>query len=107
MAGGIRFRDHSWASSTSKTLYVFEYLISRLPNGETKDRLRELVDEEIPLLDLRDPKESVLVDLIANDLQNHVESLEDATRRDNLTAAFSDLIEFAKEQQIRNARAQQ
>ncbi|CAN5614523.1 hypothetical protein BH09ACT7_BH09ACT7_23900 [soil metagenome] len=102
MAGSIFFDSHNWPSSSSKLFYVFEYLADHVSDADTRARLRELVDENIPLLDLRDPQDSVLVDLIADSLPQHLQRLPDEEQRRNLSKAFEDLITFAQEQQSMN-----
>jgi hypothetical protein len=104
MAGSIFFTRRNWSSRSSATFYVFEFLISRLPDGESKSRLQEYVDNNIPMLDLRDPAQSQLVDLIADDLPQHIKSIEDPVVRENLNILLADLFLLAKEQQVHNAK---
>jgi len=103
MAGDIFFTRHHWASSSSTILYVLRYLADRAADAATRDKLTELVENNIPMLDLRDPQLSPLVDIIADELPGYVKSLHDSELRESLTAIFKDLYRFASEQQEYNS----
>lgn len=106
MAGTLFFSDgKGWDFNSATVFYVLEFLISELPNGDLRDQLRELVDNNIPLLDLSEPNMSGLVDRIADSLPLHLESIEDASRRETLKNRLSELVRLAQEQQTRNAHA--
>jgi hypothetical protein len=102
VAGDIWFLQRHWMSSGWVVDYVMEFLASRVDNASTRDLLSELVEANVVFLDLRDPKEAELVDLIADELPSHVASLEDSQLRENLTVTFKDLYRFAREQQDYN-----
>lgn len=106
MAGSIFFVKHNWSSRSSATFYVFEFLISRLPDGPAKNRLQEYVDNNISMLDLRDPKESQLVDLIADALPPHIEKIEDTRIRENLSVLLRDLFEFERTAVVQRRRTE-
>jgi hypothetical protein len=106
MAGSIFFANNTWSSKSSATFYVFDFLIDRLPESGTKSQLQEYVENNIAMLNLRNPDQAELVDLIADDLPQHLEATEDPSRRENLHRLLDDLILFAKEQQAYNAQAQ-
>ena len=102
MAGCIFFTKHNWAVSSWATFYVLNYLASQVPDAATKQELSELVDNNIPLLDLSDPRRSALVDIIANDLPRDMPTMDDPKSREALTSALTELIEYAREQQLAN-----
>lgn len=54
MAGDIFFSKHNWAASSWATFYVFDYLANHAPDASTKKKLSELIENNIPMLDLRD-----------------------------------------------------
>jgi hypothetical protein len=105
MAGDIFFSKHNWAASSWATFYVLEYLANRVPDAPTKEKLTELVENNIPMLDLRDPQLAQLVDIIADDLPRHVPVLEDSKLQQDLTTLLAELVKYAREQQVENHRS--
>jgi hypothetical protein len=102
MAGDIWFLQHHWSNSGAAVAYVMEYLANRVRDISTRLSLTELIEANVLFLDLSDPKQAELVDIIADDLPAHVAGLDDTQLRENLTAIFQDLYRFAREQQDYN-----
>ncbi|MCV7283252.1 hypothetical protein H7J88_26810 [Mycolicibacterium flavescens] len=98
MAGSIFFASDSWHGKSSTTFFVMDFLISQLPDGEIRSQLQDLVDNNIAILDLREPGQSALLDLIAEELPQHIESIGDARIRENLTTRLADLVSLARTQ---------
>jgi hypothetical protein len=104
MAGDIFFSKHNWAASSWVTFYVLEYLAARVSDVATQDMLMELVENNIPMLDLRDSEKAQLVDILADTLPQEMPVLNDLELQQNLTALLLELVSYAREQQIENRR---
>ena len=104
MGGTIFFAQHDWGGSGWATRFVLEYLASRVADASTKNMLIELVENHILMLDVRDPQQAPLVDIIADELPSHVASLEDEELRGILlnSTLFNELYRYAREQQNYN-----
>ncbi len=104
MGGTIFFAQHDWGGSGWATRFVLEYLASRVADASTKNMLIELVENHILMLDVRDPQQAPLVDIIADELPSHVASLEDEELRGILlnSTLFDELYRYAREQQNYN-----
>jgi hypothetical protein len=102
MAGMIFFNKHNWGASSWLTFYVMEHLASRIGDPATQNQISELVDNNIPMLDLRDPDKAPLVNLIVEDLPKHMPVLKDQTYQPELVALINELVDYAKEQQEQN-----
>lgn len=100
MGGSIFFSQHHWSASGWATRFVLEYLASRVADASTKDKLIEIVENNINMLDLRDPQQAALVDIIADELPSHVAHLNDAKLREILlnSTLFEELYRSAREQ---------
>ncbi|MEE6175390.1 hypothetical protein [Mycobacterium sp. 050134] len=82
--------------------YVMRFLAERVSDPRKSAWLEEIADANVKMLDLSNPEDSELVDIIVNELPAHVTSLEDHRLRDSLAEIFEDLYEFAREQQDYN-----
>ncbi len=104
MAGIIFFAQHHWDASSWVIRFVMEYVASRITDASTKETLIELVENNILILDLRDPESALLVDIIADELPSHVAQLEDAELRNILCSGtlFEELYQCARDQQNHN-----
>jgi hypothetical protein len=102
MGGSIWFLQHHWLNSGAAVEYVIEHLATQVHDASTRALLNELVEANVAFLDLSDPKQAELVDIIADELPSHVAGLADTELRDNLTKIFEDLYRFAREQQEYN-----
>lgn len=104
MGGTIFFAQHDWGASSWATRFVLEYLASRVADASTKEMLIELVENHILMLDVSDPQQASLVDIIADELPSHVAHLEDPELRKILwnSTLFEELYRYAREQQDYN-----
>ena len=102
MAGDIFFSRHDWAASSWATFYVLRFLADRVSDAATRDELTELIENNIPMLDLGDIKRAPLVDIIADDLPRHMPVLEDIEMQQAFTKLLAELVEYAREQQAEN-----
>lgn len=103
MAGMIFFKKHNWPASSWLTFYVMEHLASRVGDITTRENLMELVENNVPMLDLRDPGQAPLVDILLNDFPQHMPVLKDSKYQPDLKALINKLLEYAKEQQEENS----
>lgn len=99
MAGDIFFSRCNWAASSWATFYVLEYLSKRVPDAATRDMLDELVANNIPMLDLRDPHHAELVDILADQLPEDMPILDDKDLQQDLQTLLWELVARAREQQ--------
>lgn len=102
MAGEIFFSKRNWAASSWVTFYVLEYLASHVPDPAERKELTELVENNIPMLDLRDPRRAQLVNIIADGLPHQMPEVDDPELQKDLSELFGQLIECAQEQQVEN-----
>lgn len=79
-----------------------EFLAGRVGDQATKKLLNDMLASDVAFLRLDDPAQAELVDLIADALPAHVASLDDAQLRNTLQHRFTDLYDFAREQQRYN-----
>jgi hypothetical protein len=103
VSGSIEFVAGRWDGKSSATYFVLDFVAKQLPAGPEKLRIRELADDNVLLLNLSDPRDSVLADIIAADLPRHVAGIEDEDRRRNLHTMLANLYELAKRQQQYNS----
>ncbi|WP_156689798.1 hypothetical protein [Mycobacterium sp. Marseille-P9652] len=99
MAGTIFFSKRNWSASSWATFHVLEYLSQQAGDPATKDMLDELVANNIPMLDLRDPQHANLVNILADDLPQEMPVLDDKDLQHKLQALLSELVDRAREQQ--------
>lgn len=78
------------------------FLANQVNDPATSAWLVELADAHVDFLDLSDPKQSELVDIIVDQLPTQVAGLEDVRLRNSLAEVFEDLYRFAREQQDYN-----
>ena len=84
---------------------MFSLLASRLSDGNRKAEIRDLLDNNVLILDLRDPSEGLLIDVILNDLEDYLTSrFETDTCRD-FQPGFVELLRLAESQQRFNRRS--
>jgi hypothetical protein len=102
MAGMIFFTDNKWGVSSWLTFYVMEHLASNVDDAATKAELQELVENNIPMLDLSDPEKAPLVQIIIDDLPQHIPVLQDPTYQPELVELIAQLVEYAKAQKQHN-----
>jgi hypothetical protein len=101
MSGFVEFVDGNWSWSSSLTRIMFDLLEDRLPEGR-KAQMRELRDENILMLDLRDPAEDPLVEIIVNDLNGYLATRFDTDARKDFEKGFSELLRLAAAQHRHN-----
>jgi hypothetical protein len=102
MAGGFSFSKRNWSASSWATFYVMRFLASRVTDASTRENLTELIENNIPMLDLRSPDQAPLVDILANDLPLHAPDIEDKEVQQSLAPVLDELIQCAREQQKAN-----
>jgi hypothetical protein len=102
MGGFIRFADGDWAWSSSATRILFNLLTSRLPKGERRARVAVLRDHNVLMLDLRDPAEADLVDVIVDDLPAYLAAAVDSDVAAALAPGFAELSWLAALQRHHN-----
>jgi hypothetical protein len=105
VAGGFTFADNSWESKSSAVFFAMEFIADHLATGPESDRIRELADNNVLMLDLSGPEQAAAVDVLADELPNHIANIPDAERRRNLTILFSELCSLARNQQNYNRHA--
>jgi len=96
MSGLIKFSANAWAENSSRTRFVFDFLINHLPAGSKKAELTELEENNVLLLSLGDPGEEVLVDLLADELPGYIEKIDDHELREAFRPELATLAEMAK-----------
>lgn len=102
MSGFVRFVDGDWSWNSSMTRIMFDLLEDRLPDGDQKAEIVELRDNNVLMLDLRDPSQDQLVAIITNDLNDYLASRFDANARKDFEAGYSELLRLATAQHRRN-----
>jgi hypothetical protein len=103
MAGMIVFSQHDWSASSWATRFVMEFLANQTGDDSAREKVTELVDNNILSLDLRGPESAPLVNLIADELPVYIAGLKDAELRELLTdPLFEELYRYARGQQNYN-----
>jgi len=102
VSGDIFFLQHNWSGSGASVEFVMEFLASRVRDPSVSEELSDMIRDNVVLLDLSDPASSELVDLIIDELPNHIATLEDTRLRDHLTKIFANLLCYAREQRSYN-----
>ncbi|BBY87759.1 hypothetical protein [Mycolicibacterium tokaiense] len=103
MTGSITFSEHTWDGKSSATHFAMDFIAERLPAGELRDTVRELADNNVLFLDLRGAESDLAVRILAQDLPEYIQGIDDASRRANLVAMFGDLCDYARQQLKYNA----
>jgi hypothetical protein len=99
LAGGFSFARRTWGANWSMTYYAMEFLAERAADPSTKDRIRDLLDNNVPFLDLRDPEQAPLVDILADELVNHVPPYRDPEAQRIALQIMTEIVECARDQQ--------
>jgi hypothetical protein len=99
MSGLINFSSHAWSENSSRTRFVFDFLIGHLPDGPKRAELIELEENNVLLLGLDDPSEQVLVDLLADKLPGYIENISDDELREAFAPALTELAQMARAEQ--------
>jgi hypothetical protein len=102
VSGDIFFLQRHWASTGGAVAYVMGYLASQVRDRSTSARLTELAESNVCFLNLSDPEQAELVDIIVDVLPSQVAGLEHEGHREYLRKAFEDLYRCAREQQDYN-----
>jgi hypothetical protein len=102
MAGMIFFTGNEWGVSSWLAFYVMEHLASKVDDAATKAELQELVENNIPMLDLSDPEKAPLVQIIIDDLRRHIPVLQDPTYQLELVDLIAQLVEYAEAKEQHN-----
>ncbi|MBU8815074.1 hypothetical protein KL864_04015 [Mycolicibacterium goodii] len=102
VSGFVRFVDGDWSWNSSMTRIMFDLLEDRLPDGDRKAEIVELRDNNVLMLDLRDPSQDQLVAIIANELNDYLAGRFDADARKVLERGYSELLRLAAAQHRRN-----
>lgn len=105
MSGFVRFVDGDWSWNSSMTRIMFDLLEDRLPDGDRKSEIVELRDNNVLMLDLRDPSQDQLVAIIANELNDYLAGRFDADARKDFERGYSELLRLAAAQHRRNTEA--
>jgi hypothetical protein len=98
VSGPISFTHDAWAENSSITRYVFDFVISRLPEGPQKAELQEWEANNVLLLDLSDPDRRNLVELLALKLPQHTEETSDPALREDFRLRLTALAAHARRQ---------
>ncbi|CPS18070.1 Uncharacterised protein [Mycobacteroides abscessus subsp. abscessus] len=106
MSGLVRFVDDDWAWSSSMTRFLFDFLANQVPDDSVKSEIAELRDDNVLLLDLRDPSKDVIVETIVNDLPQHLAS-QDSSLQAAFQSSFTELQRLASAQHLHNQSATQ
>lgn len=101
MSGFVRFAADDWSWSSSMTRTLFDFLVDRLPEGQDKSHVAELRDDNVLMLDLRDPSGDLIVATIIDDLPKYLDGLDKAVRS-ALLPGFTELLRLASEQHAHN-----
>jgi len=102
VSGFVRFVDGDWSWNSSMTRIMFDLLEDRLPDGDRKAEIVELRDNNVLMLDLRDPSQDQLVAIIANELNDYLAGRFDADARKDFERGYSELLRLAAAQHRRN-----
>jgi hypothetical protein len=102
MAGMIFFTENSWSASSWLTFLVMERLADQIDDSAMKDKIIERVDNNLPTLDLSDPTQSPLLDIIVEYLPHHIPVLQDPTHQPDVDLLINQLVGYARTQQQHN-----
>ncbi len=105
MGGFFRFVDEDWSWNTSLTVIVFDLLEDRLPDGDRKNEMCELRDNNVLMLDLRDPSDDDIVEIIVNDLKSYMASRFGPEMWKSFEPGFSELLRLASAQHRYNQKS--
>jgi hypothetical protein len=104
MSGFVRFVDDDWAWSSSMTRVLFDFLTDGLPEGPSKSDIAELRDNNVLILDLREPSQDLIVKTIVDGLATYLDSL-DPDLGSSLQPGFMELLRLAAAQHLHNQAA--
>lgn len=105
MGGFVRFVDGDWSWNLSTTRIMFDLLVDRLPDGDRKTDITELRDNNVLMLDLRDPSQDPLVEIIANNLRDYVDRTFAPEIRQTLGPPLDELHRLAVDQHRHNQKS--
>jgi hypothetical protein len=105
MGGFVRFVDGDWSWNLSTTRIMFDLLVDRLPDGDRKTDIAELRDNNVLMLDLRDPSQDQLVEIIADNLYDYVDRRFAPDIRQTLAQPFEELHRLAVGQLRHNQKS--
>ncbi|MED5815259.1 hypothetical protein VST63_23105 [Mycolicibacterium sp. 050232] len=97
MSGFVRFLDGDWSWNSSVTHFLFDFLAEQLPEGPKRSEVVELHDNNVLMLDLREPSNNMIVTTIIDKLPAHLEAL-DADTRSAFQPALAKLLRLATSQ---------
>ncbi|WP_135452754.1 hypothetical protein [Mycobacterium sp. DL99] len=80
MSGYFRFVDDGWSWNSSVTHFLFDFLAEQLPEGAKRSEVVELHDNNVLMMDLREPSNDIIVTTIIEKLPTHLETLDPDTR---------------------------
>ncbi|MGB5112923.1 MAG: hypothetical protein WBO08_15450 [Mycobacterium sp.] len=101
MSGFVRFIEDDWSWSSSMTRLLFDFLVDQLPEGHARSDIEELRDNNVMMLDLRDPSQDLIVAAIVDDLPRYLQGL-DSNLRLSLQPGFTKLLQLANSQHRHN-----
>ncbi|MGV0811525.1 hypothetical protein ABQF34_06150 [Mycolicibacterium boenickei] len=104
MSGFVRFIEDDWSWSSSMTRLLFDFLVDRLPEGQPRSDIEELRDNNVLMLDLRDPSQDLIVEAIVDGLPTYLNSL-DSGLQSSLQPGFTMLLQLAASQHRHNQEA--
>lgn len=106
MSGFVRFVDDDWAWSSSITRLLFDFLADSLPDDAKKSDIAELRDNNVLMLDLRDPSQDLIVKTIVDGLQKYLNGLS-PDLQSSVQPSFAELQRLASAQHKHNQTAAQ
>lgn len=101
MSGFVRFVGDDWAWSSSMTRLLFDFLADSLPEGVSKSDVIELRDNNVLILDLRDPSQDLIVKTILDGLPNYLKNLH-SDLQSSVQPGFAELQRLASAQHRHN-----
>lgn len=87
------------------TCIMFDLLEERVADSDRKAEMRELRDENILMIDLRDPSHDDLVEIIVNELNGYLATHFDTDTCEAMEPGFSELRRLAASQHRYNQEA--
>ncbi|WP_156442333.1 hypothetical protein [Mycobacterium sp. IS-1556] len=83
------------------TRLLFDFLVDQLPEGHARSYIEELRDNNVMMLDLRDPSQDLIVAAIVDDFPRYLEGM-DSNLRMSLQPGFTELLKLANSQHRHN-----
>lgn len=100
MSGFVRFVDGDWSWNSSVTHFLFDFLAEQLPEGPIRSEVLELQENNVLMLDLREPSNDMIVAMIVDKLPAYSQTL-DRDVRSAFQPGVDELLRFASCQRRR------